>query len=124
MDILIVEDDKLLRAVFRNLMTRAHFSLRDASSGIEGLRRIEEKIPSLILTDAMMPELDGLSMLKIINGTRKQKIPAILISAITSPISQSDREEMGIIRIFSKPFSFDALMKEIVTIMKNQKKGV
>jgi DNA-binding response OmpR family regulator len=57
---LVVDDDPLLRTEIRDLLRRRGFLIVEAETGLEGVRRALEERPDLIVTDIIMPELDGI----------------------------------------------------------------
>ncbi|MFT5369020.1 MAG: DNA-binding NtrC family response regulator [Candidatus Latescibacterota bacterium] len=62
-DILIVDDDDLVRKFLRITLERAGYQVRTATNGIEALKIHEEKPAALVITDILMPEKDGLEIL-------------------------------------------------------------
>ncbi|MAR66522.1 MAG: hypothetical protein CL833_04640, partial [Crocinitomicaceae bacterium] len=63
-DILIVEDELAIRTSLVDLMEITGFSVRSAENGKVGLEKVCEKTPDLIISDVMMPEVDGYEFLK------------------------------------------------------------
>lgn len=61
--ILVVEDDENLQLLYRSVLEHAGFSVVTASSGTEALARLENFHVELIITDIMMPEMDGYELL-------------------------------------------------------------
>lgn len=61
--ILIVEDDHALRAALRDKLARERFSVLEAKDGEEGLKVALDEQPDLILSDIVMPKMDGLTMI-------------------------------------------------------------
>lgn len=59
LDILIVEDDDILREVMEFLLTAAEFSVRSAGNGAQALKLIGERVPSVLVIDVLLPEMTG-----------------------------------------------------------------
>ena len=79
-DILIVEDEVAIRMSLVDLMEISGFQVRSAENGREGLRKVEEKIPDLIISDVMMPELDGYRFLQEIRAKKNNDFNTIYFS--------------------------------------------
>jgi CheY-like chemotaxis protein len=62
-DILIAEDDEVLRNLYRKKFTMQGYAVREAKDGEEAVRMITEKQPDLLLVDVRMPKMDGLEVL-------------------------------------------------------------
>jgi DNA-binding response OmpR family regulator len=79
--ILMVEEDRFLRKIYKNKFSRAGFEFREAISGDEGLNKVYSEKPDLVLLDLMLPKRSGFDVLmelKRDKGTRK--IPVIILS--------------------------------------------
>ncbi len=81
--ILVVDDDRTVREILERYLTREGFSVRTASSGLEGLRLAREIQPAAITLDVMMPDLDGWTVLAAIKGDPAlADIPVILVTIV------------------------------------------
>lgn len=115
-NILIIDDEPDILVMLKKMMERAGFNVRLAVNGEEGLRSFYEYTPDLVITDIIMPEKEGL---EIIREMKKQQ-PALKIIAISGGgrISAESYLEtashFGASRIFQKPFS----QSEIVSAAK------
>ena len=81
--ILIIEDDRFLRKIISQKLTKENYNLIEAVDGIEGIKKAQEEKPDLILLDLVLPGIDGFETLsKIKNNTDKSisKIPVIIFS--------------------------------------------
>ncbi len=80
-----------------------------AADGREGLTRLSECHPDLVLLDMMMPELDGLAMLKIMRDEAEYRtIPVILVTG-----SQRPDGSLGFDDYLAKPFNIDTLLAKV-----------
>ena len=123
--ILIVEDNKDIKElIFSEFCEMYH--IYDASDGKEGLRMAIEKKPSLIISDVMMPEMDGIELCrKIRNNDQTMLIPIILLTALNSVKQQIEGLEHGADAYITKPFDIDYLKAQIerlITDKENRKK--
>ena len=81
MRILIVDDEAPIRDMLQKGLTqRGGFSVEVAQNGIEATEKIEKDVFDLVLTDLMMPGMDGLELLKTVKGTRPE-VMVILMTA-------------------------------------------
>lgn len=77
--ILVIDDDKMIQTVFEQFLVREGHEVMLADDGRQGMRMIDETNPELVITDIMMPEMDGLEILLEIRK-RKTALPIIAIS--------------------------------------------
>ena len=87
--ILLVDDAVFALNMIAEIVEKGGHSTVRATDGIEGLERIEEEEPDIVITDLLMPNLDGLSFLQSIRKT-KPDLPIIIMSA---NIQKSVREK-------------------------------
>ena len=84
LSILIVEDNRELRSLLRNILSKK-YTILEAANGEEGLKLASEAIPDMIISDVMMPVMDGLEMIKRIKENKDIcYVPIILLSAKAS----------------------------------------
>lgn len=82
--ILIVEDDSFLVRMYTSKFTEIGFSVDVAYDGLEGLKLAMEKRPDLILLDLMLPQLNGIEVLKKLKQDEQTKsIPVILLTNVS-----------------------------------------
>lgn len=117
--LLLVEDDRDMAAYTRGLLA-AQFSVIHASNGVAGLKMAETHLPDIILTDVMMPEKDGVSMLRDIrNNELTSHIPALIFSAKTSLESRMKGFEAGALIYLSKPFHPNELLVQCQNLLNH-----
>lgn len=79
--ILIIDEDRFLRKIYKNKFTRAGFEFREAISGDEGLNKVYSEKPDLILLDLMLPKKSGFDILTELKRDKStKKIPVIILS--------------------------------------------
>lgn len=119
--ILIVEDNTELRG-FLHIILSEDYKVIEATNGQEGLERAQEYVPDLILSDIMMPIMDGLDMVKSIKENRNIcHIPIILLSAKSSLDDRISGLEQGIDDYITKPFSATYLKARIKSLLHQRK---
>ncbi|QRR00620.1 ATP-binding protein [Dyadobacter sandarakinus] len=111
--ILIVDDNADMRQHVQSLIGR-RYQTRTAGNGVEALKVIAEFQPSLILSDIMMPEMDGIELLRRIkDNPATASIPMILITARAGEESKIEGYEIGADDYLIKPFSANELIARI-----------
>lgn len=121
--ILIVDDNEVIATVFRNKFVRRGFLVEIAADGLEGLNKIESWTPDLVLLDLMMPNIDGLSLLRKIRATPKDaNLPVIVYSNSFTQSAQEEALELGVTRMLSKSETRPNQLMEIVEDVLGTKK--
>ena len=113
--VLVVEDDAHLRRVFRTLLESEGFAVVEAGDGAEGLAAVEANPPDCILTDTLMPRLDGLAMLGKLREQGRTR-PTIIVSAVHELPPMDALKELGVAQVFGKPFAFELLVAAVVKL--------
>jgi len=115
--ILIVEDTLDLQLFLKELLQN-QYNIIVAENGIEGFHYAKSNIPDLILSDIMMPELDGIEMCKQLKDEQLTKhIPIILLTAKNSTHSKITGLKSGAIEYINKPFNTKELLLKIENIL-------
>jgi signal transduction histidine kinase len=101
--ILVVDDEEFIRETTVELLQDAGYRVAIASDGAEGLARFEEERPALVLTDLMMPGMDGMSLIRKLRAEH----PDLPIVAASGMMGEKQREvdEAGANAFLPKPFS-------------------
>ena len=119
--ILVVEDNKELRTFLKNSLSE-HYTVITAANGKEGLQHAIDDLPDLIISDVMMPVMDGLEMVKQIKeNSAICHIPIIILSAKASLDDRIAGLEQGIDDYITKPFSATYLKTRIITLLRQRK---
>jgi DNA-binding response OmpR family regulator/two-component sensor histidine kinase len=115
--VLVVEDNADLRKYIRTQIFH-EFNVIEAQDGQIGLRLAQEKIPDLIITDIMMPEMDGVTMTKNIReDERTSHIPIILLTARDDDETKLKGFETGAEQYLVKPFEINELLARIKSLL-------
>ncbi len=113
--VLFVEDEVNISKLLKDAISDYFFSFTIANNGEEGLEKYKKINPDLIITDIMMPKLDGLDMTKEIRK-ENENIPIIVLSAFSDKEKLLKAIDIGITKYFIKPFDPDELLEYIITI--------
>jgi len=108
-EILVVDDERLIRWSLRERLTAAGYEVREAETGLEAVDAFAARTPALVLLDLALPELDGIGVLQSVRRM-DAACPVIVMSAHDSPGSSTRALALGAAHFLAKPFDFDALV--------------
>ena len=117
MTILVVEDHKPLQAMIQGLLENNGYAVRTAANGEEALAAIETTQPDLILSDIMMPRMDGFTLAKEIRAKDKV-IPLIFITAKSLKEDKLKGYGLGADDYITKPFDEEELLWKIKAVIR------
>lgn len=110
-NILIVDDEKAIADIIKFNLEKEGYNVYTANDGEEGIKKVFELIPDLVLLDIMMPKKDGFQVLKEIRA--KYQIPVIMLTAKEEEVDKVLGLELGADDYVVKPFSMRELMARV-----------
>ncbi|WP_280156195.1 hybrid sensor histidine kinase/response regulator [Piscinibacter sp. XHJ-5] len=120
-EILLVEDSPTQAARLRHLMESRGFSTRVAGNGRQALAALHERGASLVLSDVVMPEMDGYTLCRTLKSDPVLRhTPVILVTSLTDPKDIVSGLECGADNFVRKPYADDYLLKRIQHVLINQ----
>lgn len=120
--LLIVEDNKEFRTFLKEQLNEFYY-LVEAADGEEGEQKAIDENPDLIISDIMMPKVDGIELCRRIKtNVQTSHIPVILLTARTADDVQITSYEVGADSYMSKPFNFDMLMVRVEKLIEQQER--
>lgn len=120
--VLIVEDNHELRKFLKSQLQR-FYQILEAENGKQGLLIAINKLPDVIISDIMMPEMDGIELLDTLKNTiETSHIPVILLTAKSSVESKIEGLNYGADYYITKPFDTDFLKASVENLIKFRKK--
>lgn len=115
--VMLVEDDKDILDFNARYLEKNNFKVLKAVNGKEALKLLAKNLPDIIVSDLMMPDMDGLSFLKSVKGNpESDHIPFVVLSAKASAQARMEALQAGAQNYLPKPF----LPDELVSVIKNQ----
>jgi two-component system alkaline phosphatase synthesis response regulator PhoP len=117
--IYVVEDDESIREIVLYALGSAGFDVEGFESGKAFFSKIENALPDLIMLDVMLPEQDGLSILKTLRRMPKTKsIPIIMLTAKGSEYDKVKGLDMGADDYIAKPFGVMEMISRVKAVLR------
>ena len=110
-NVLVIDDESMVLDVLRQFLTLLGHSVEIASDGHEGLRMFDSRVYDLVITDIIMPEIDGNSVARHIRSSDRPYTPVIGISG-TPWLLEGDMFDL----VISKPFDINILASAINSV--------
>src|SRR5205085_7751944 len=119
--ILIVEDNEDLRFYLKDNL-KGLYHVEEAVNGKDGWEKIKKLMPDLVVSDVMMPLMDGIELARKVKGeTITAHIPMILLTAMGSEEKQLEGLKVGVNDYITKPFTFEIVASKIRNLILQQK---
>ena len=120
--LLVVEDNPDVRLFIKGIF-KNEYEIYEASNGKEGLKIAFEEIPDLIISDLMMPKMDGIEMCsKLKSDERTSHIPIIMLTAKATDKEKIEGYETGADEYITKPFDSEVLKARVKNIIEQRRK--
>ncbi len=119
-NVLIVEDDKNLRKLINITLTKEKYTVYEATNGEEALDVIDKNYIDLIISDVMMPKMDGFELIKELRSS-KYKIPILLITAKNSIEDKKEGFLLGADDYMVKPIDIEELLLRVKVLLRRSK---
>ena len=121
--IYVVEDDKNISEIESFALKNAGHQIVECACAKEFHKQVQERIPDMVLLDIMLPDEDGLSILKKLRATPEtRRIPVILVTAKTTEIDKVRGLDMGADDYISKPFGVMELISRVKALLRRTEK--
>jgi CheY-like chemotaxis protein len=119
--VLVVDDDKAIRALISTILTRKGFEVEVARNGAEAIQKIEASPYQAILLDLMMPIADGYEVINYLERTAPERLGACVI--VLTAVSTADLRKLEgkpVFRIIRKPFDVDELVTTVAECVEGR----
>ena len=114
--ILIVDDEPALREALTYSLRREGYAVRSASTFAEAFAAIEKQMPSFIVLDLGLPDIDGLELCRAVRS--RSSVPILMLTARQSEVDKIVGLEMGGDDYMTKPFSMRELLARVKAILR------
>src|SRR5689334_21746806 len=112
--VLLVEDAPFLRYAFGRLLRMHGFEVMEANDGREALECVESFHPQLVVTDLMMPVMDGVELIQRLRADPKTAdLPVLAITADASEQAEAKAREAGAVDFVTKPIDLPTLLDRL-----------
>lgn len=117
--ILVIDDDTAINELIKVNLELAGYKVIQAYDGFKGFALVKQELPSLVLLDVMMPEVDGFTVAKRIRQNDETKdIPIIMLTALSQLNDKVKGFNIGIDDYIVKPFEIEELLVRVRAILK------
>ena len=113
-----MDDDPFIRKMLEQVLTEAQYDVVLATDGEEALEKVYRERPDLIISDVVMPKLDGLSLVKKLKGHLQTSIiPVILLTSMDEVENEVEGLEAGADDYIPKPIVANLLLARIKRVL-------
>ncbi|HEV8692676.1 MAG TPA: response regulator [Lysobacter sp.] len=122
LEILVAEDSPTQAELLRHLLQENDYAVTVTSNGKQALEAARRRKPTLIISDVVMPEMDGYSLCKAIKDDKNLKdVPVIIVTSLSGIQDIAFGLDCGVDNFIRKPYDNDALISRIDYILSNRK---
>lgn len=118
--ILLVEDDERLKQLYQSVLERAGFLIFAVANGIEALKRLESTQVDMIITDIMMPAMDGYELLEALRSSRIET-PVLIITAKADFEDKKKGFQLGTDDYMTKPVDVNEMVLRVEALLRRAK---
>jgi CheY-like chemotaxis protein len=119
-NILVVEDHPIMRPALRDILALEGYHVQTAENGRDALQRLERDVVDLIITDFIMPKLDGLGLLKAVRAdSRLMDIPVLMFTSAANPDIRTQVMEAGADDFLLRPITAQNLLLTVRRLLSN-----
>jgi two-component system response regulator MprA len=117
MRVLVIDDDRAVRDALRRAFTLEGYEVHVADGGLEGLQRLEDTRPDVIVLDVMMPDVDGLEVCRRLR-TAGDRTPILMLTARDAVSDRIDGLDAGADDYLVKPFDIGELGARVRALLR------
>jgi CheY-like chemotaxis protein len=117
--VLIIDDAAFSRRMIRKFLQVDGYEIIEATNGREGLKLVHERQPNCVLTDLLMPDMNGFEFLQALQD-QELKIPTIIISADIQEEARNQSYSLGAINFINKPPKENELRKAVQQVLNTK----
>lgn len=123
--IYVVEDDQNIREIERFALQNSGYHVEEFGNAKEFYKRIADKLPQMILLDIMLPDEDGLAIIKKLRSMSETKrVPVIMVTAKTTELDKVKGLDLGADDYITKPFGVMELISRVKAVLRRTGESV
>jgi len=115
--IILAEDDESMRGFLERALTRAGYDVVSFNNGVEALERLKEEPFTMLLTDIVMPRMDGIELARRASGLEPD-LKIMYITGFAAVTLSNSSEAPNDARVLSKPFHLKDLVEEVERLLE------
>ncbi|MCA9874476.1 MAG: response regulator [Anaerolineales bacterium] len=116
--VMVVDDEPMTRTLLQLMLAPADCEVVEAEDGLDALEKVKEKLPDVIVLDVMMPNMDGITLCRVLrDDPQTADLPIILLSAKTSAEAIQEGLLAGANKYLTKPVARHALVSSIEEVL-------
>lgn len=116
--VLIVDDSQTLRQTVSELLTQQGIKVIEANDGLEAQKKLQDIVPDLVITDLIMPQMNGYELCRWIkNNPSTEKVPVLICSTKSEEFDRYWGMKQGADAYLTKPFQPAELLKTIKVLL-------
>lgn len=121
--ILVVDDDKILRAVLQHTLEQEGYQVTIVNSGNDAIKSFERDTPDIVISDVAMPEMDGFEFCRLLRSRPSgQLVPFIFLSARDDLEDRIQGHSIGADDYLTKPFEIKELLAKIEALIEKSRR--
>lgn len=110
--VLVVDDDSGVRQAMEDVLTEEGYEVMAAENGQRALDLLERRMPSILLTDLEMPQVDGERLIEQVRG-RHPELPILVITSRLVVDAEREARRLGVHGYLNKPIDVDVLLRRV-----------
>lgn len=117
--ILVVDDDNSIRRMLGLILGKSGHTIDEAGNGVEALAKVAKSVPDLLITDVMMPEMDGWTLVRTLRSSPATAfLPVIFLTALGDEAERIRGFRLGADDYVAKPFHFEELSMRVRGVLR------
>jgi two-component system, chemotaxis family, chemotaxis protein CheY len=114
--VLVIDDSETIRQSVASALEQAGFAVATARDGVEGLERIQQLAPSMVILDVNMPRMNGIELLESLD-VRRSGLPVVLLTTEVQPTLMTRARKAGARGWMVKPVNIEQLVETVRKVM-------
>ncbi|MBI3510678.1 MAG: response regulator transcription factor [Bacteroidetes bacterium] len=120
MNILLVDDDAMIAEMLNLKLSAKGFHVNVATNGWDALHELSANKYDLLITDLLMPDISGLTLISLLKNYAFDKMPVIIITSLDRPTLALSGIGLGVVDFFVKPVNVEKLIRRVQKISNEQ----